>query len=358
MATTQIPPEPPRFNPMPLEVGEEHETRPEVVPYEPVILAQLQDDLTRARLREAFWISVVVHMVVIIALALAPKYWPGYKAVRVATAEDLLRDKDATFLALPPDAQKVAPPKDAKILSDKNRIATSRTPQIDKKTLDELRDAQRRGAPGNPGPPIQQQQQPQQQAQLTPPAQGGGQPIPPVTPNPNSESTFTAPPQPKQNPFAGVPMSAGSQINEAARAAAHGGGSGGSLGEYGLGPQGQGKVGSNIDVLSDTMGVDFGPYLSRVLQGVRQNWYNLIPEIARPPLLTKGKVSIEFVIMKDGRVAGMRIIGPSGVIALDRAAWGGITASSPFPPLPAEFKGPYLALRFHFYYNPDRRDLE
>ncbi len=152
-------------------------------------------------------------------------------------------------------------------------------------------------------------------------------------------------------------MSAGSSINEAARAAAHGGG-GGNLGDFGLGPQGQGKVGSNIDVLSDTMGVDFGPYLSRVLQTVRQNWYTLIPEIARPPLLTKGKVSIEFVIMKDGRVAGMRIIGPSGVVALDRAAWGGITASSPFSPLPSEFKGPYLALRFHFYYNPDRSELQ
>jgi TonB family protein len=152
-------------------------------------------------------------------------------------------------------------------------------------------------------------------------------------------------------------MSAGSAINEAAHNASRNGG-GGSLGEYGAGPQGQGKVGSNIDVLSDTMGVDFGPYLSRVLQVVRQNWYTLIPEIARPPLLTKGKVSIEFVIMKDGHVAGMRIISPSGAVPLDRAAWGGITASSPFAPLPAEFKGPYLALRFHFYYNPDRRDLE
>ena len=152
-------------------------------------------------------------------------------------------------------------------------------------------------------------------------------------------------------------MSAGSSINEAAHQSIRGGSSG-NLGEYGVAPQGGGKVGSNIDVLSDTEGVDFGPYLSRVLQAVRMNWYNLIPEIARPPLMRKGKVTIEFVIMKDGRVAGMRIIGPSGEIALDRAAWGGITASSPFPPLPSEFKGPYLALRFRFYYNPDRNEMQ
>jgi len=41
-----------------------------------------------------------------------------------------------------------------------------------------------------------------------------------------------------------------------------------------------------------------------------------------------------------------------------RAAYGGIAASKPFPPLPAEFAGPYLALRFRFYYNPDKGDLQ
>ena len=109
--------------------------------------------------------------------------------------------------------------------------------------------------------------------------------------------------------------------------------------------------------MSDTMGVDFGPYLSRVLAVVRMNWYSLIPEEARPPLLKRGRVAIEFVILPDGKVAGMRLAGQSGDIALDRAAWGGISASNPFSPLPADFHGPYLALRFHFYYNPDRRDF-
>ena len=106
------------------------------------------------------------------------------------------------------------------------------------------------------------------------------------------------------------------------------------------------------------MGVDFGPYLARVLHDVRQNWYNLIPEAARPPLMKKGKVSIQFAIMKDGTVQGMTLISPSGDTALDRGAWGGITASEPFPPLPKDFGGQYLGLRFTFYYNPDRSDLQ
>jgi len=56
--------------------------------------------------------------------------------------------------------------------------------------------------------------------------------------------------------------------------------------------------------------------------------------------------------------AGMTLTSPSGDVALDRAAWGGITQSGPFPQLPAEFRGDYLALRFHFYYNPDSSDLQ
>jgi TonB family protein len=112
-----------------------------------------------------------------------------------------------------------------------------------------------------------------------------------------------------------------------------------------------------IDVLTDTMGVDFKPYLQKVLHDIRKNWYNLIPEEARAPLMKKGKVTIEFAILKDGTVVGMRLISTSGNVALDRGAWEGITASNPFPPLPTEFGGKYIGLRFGFYYNPDKAEL-
>jgi TonB family protein len=110
-----------------------------------------------------------------------------------------------------------------------------------------------------------------------------------------------------------------------------------------------------LDILSDTQGVDFGPYLQRILQDVRQNWYLLITPSAE---MKKGKLAIEFAITKDGQVAGMKLIASSGDTALDRAAWGGITASDPFPPLPTEFGGQYLALRFRFYYNPEKGEME
>jgi TonB family protein len=141
------------------------------------------------------------------------------------------------------------------------------------------------------------------------------------------------------------PHSAGNAIEEAARAATANGDGRRELVQ--LRP---------IDVLSDTMGIDFGPYLAGVLQNVQKNWYRIIPASARAPLMKKGEVSIEFAILKNGQTAGLQIVGTSGDVALDRAAYGGITASKPFPPLPTEFGGQYLALRFHFFYNPEKTD--
>ena len=334
----------------------------------PHLLIQLEDDLERSRMREAFWISVVVHLMVVLFLVLSPKLFPGIKGVVLISPEDLMRNQQMTYLDLPPDLQKEpkrAPKTD--VLSDKNRIAESRHPTLDKKTLEELK---RAGPPKIPSAPAQAAQNtpPAQQAQPEPnqqqPNQAQGQQMAQLQPaipqdNPRLPTQQQGTPKFPGN-LAGV-MSPGSSIEQAARAVAarRGGGSYGGGGDYGAGPGGTAaRAQGNLEVLTDTQGVDFGPYLSRVLQAVRMNWYNLIPEEARPPLLKKGKVSIEFVITKEGKVEGMTLRSPSGDVALDRAAWGGITASNPFAPLPPEFHGPYIALRFHFYYNPAKGEVE
>ncbi len=123
-------------------------------------------------------------------------------------------------------------------------------------------------------------------------------------------------------------------------------------------PAASGKMMGDLEVLTDTQGVDFGPYLSKVVQAVRKNWYSLIPEEARAPGMKSGKVAIQFVILRNGKVGGMRLVGLSGDLALDRAAWGGITESVPFADLPAKFTGPYLGLRFNFYCNPREGEVE
>jgi TonB family protein len=326
----------------------------------PHILIQLEDDLERTHMREAFWISVAVHIFAIIFLLLSPQIFPGLRGVVIANPADLMRDKQLTYLDMPPDAQ--TPPKqvrpDAK-LSDKNRIAESRHPEIDKKTLEELRKAGPPKPPGPQSPPADQQPSPQGMQAPQPAQQAQNQP-------PVQDPKLALPQQADQKPavdFRSLNSSLGQPITQSARAMqpgrtgpSFGGGGGG--GAYGSGRGGSADARGALEVLSDTQGVDFGPYLSRVLQAVRMNWYNIIPEAARPPLLERGKVSIEFAILPNGNVAGMKIISPSGDVSLDRAAWGGITASNPFAPLPSEFHGPYLALRFHFYYNPAKGDMQ
>lgn len=113
--------------------------------------------------------------------------------------------------------------------------------------------------------------------------------------------------------------------------------------------QPQSQIGSSLELLSDPQGVDFRPYLKRVLSIVRRNWFAVIPESAR--FGRRGRTLIHFSISKDGRVPKLVISGPSGTEALDRAAVAGISASNPFPPLPAEFKGEVIRLQFGFSYN-------
>lgn len=327
----------------------------------PHLLIQLQDDLARSRKREAFWISVIVHLVVIMVLwnlNLIQKYIPWHRAVVVALNSD--RDKNVTFLTLPPDAQKVTRKPNTSIQSDKDRIAMSRHPELDPKELRKLISPPA-GAPGMSGPkaapapsqpPVMAQNQAAaQQTQAAPRTQPENNQTAQlqVPPRPNSSSVFSK--------YAGG-MTAGQSIQQATQAAAanRAAGGGGQEGDFGLGTGAKGRQFGALDILSDTQGVDFGPYLQRVLEDVRENWYRMIPESAR--MGKKGKLAIEFAITRDGQIADMQLRATSNDSALDRAAWGGITASNPFPPLPSEFNGPYLALRFRFYYNPDKSDLE
>ena len=107
-----------------------------------------------------------------------------------------------------------------------------------------------------------------------------------------------------------------------------------------------------IEILSDTMGVDFGPYTKRLKYAVQIHWDALIPEVALPPMSKSGTVTIELAVMKNGQVTSMKLVKSSGDLQLDRAAWGGITEAIPLPTLPSEFKGDYLKLRCNFIYNP------
>ena len=104
-----------------------------------------------------------------------------------------------------------------------------------------------------------------------------------------------------------------------------------------------------MQLLSDPQGVDFKPYLLQVLSKVRRNWMAIVPDSAR--MGRRGLVLIQFSIDRGGGVPKLVIASPSGITAFDRAAVAGISASNPFPPLPAAYKGDQIRLQMAFSYN-------
>jgi TonB family protein len=312
-------------------------------------LPEEDDVISTYRRREAAWLSLITHALIITLLLLVPR-WSFNHPVIVP-----IQEKQTTFIPLPDDLLKVKPPK-TDIVSDKNRIAQSKTPSVDKDTLRKLIDERK------PGPPKQAAPPPGQQAMQQNPATEQGTPPPPETQQPpktTAQVEAPTPAAPKKSPFAIA--SPGASMDQAMKSAANGHGSapvefGG--GEYGSAAHPKVDNRGGLEILSDTMGVDFGPYMKRLKYTVQSHWDPLIPESAMPPIMRKGVVVIEFAITKEGKVMAMKLVGSSGDVALDRAAWGAITDAIPLPNLPTQFAGDYLLIRARFYYNPDKNDFE
>ena len=241
------------------------------------------------------------------------------------------RDRELTYLDMPKDVSKLPPPKSAKAISDKSSVAQTSHPTLDK-TLDRLQAMQKESDASKPAPlphspaasaaTAQPQPQPQSQPPPTPQPQ-----LHPIQPQQSS-----IPDAPKPN-FS-VQTNPGQVIRDAGRAATQQGVRGGS--EEGDSPR-SGRQGANTgyEVLSDTLGVDFGPYITQLLRMIRAAWIPLIPEETRPPLNKEGQTLIRFRIEPDGRVGYMHLDDSTHDQAIDRAAWGGITSVGQFPPLPA-----------------------
>ena len=92
-------------------------------------------------------------------------------------------------------------------------------------------------------------------------------------------------------------------------------------------------------------------YMPAVIKETYKNWLPIIPAAARPPASLKGCVAISFSIARSGKASLLKLDHPSGDVALDRAAWGGITGST-YLPLPDDYPhDQLLRLRFSFFYN-------
>jgi outer membrane biosynthesis protein TonB len=298
------------------------------------LLDSLDDERSKARFRESIYISFIIYLGIAWFLFYGPRIL--FHQPRLISPVDVLkeRDRQLTFLDTPKNLSSPIP-KASKALPEKNHARP-----LDQKTLQQLQAMRKAEAPA----PAPAQPAPQQAAP-TPPAP---QPPPPA-PQPTQQALIEAPkPAPTRPNFGSPNQSPGDAIRKAAQDAAQNRGGG----DYAPGPSGgQGGMAGTAEILSDTQGVDFGPYIQRILRDIKRNWIPLIPEEARPPLNKQGETLIRFTISSDGHITAMNLDGSSQDTAIDRACWGGITGVGQFPPLPANFKGPNLELRVDFFTN-------
>jgi TonB family protein len=334
-----------------------------------------ENEVQRWRRRTLFLLSLIGEVAFLALLfAVSGLIRRHQQWVRYEMEQAHPQQQQTTFLVMPPDLLKELKkaPK-TNILSDKNRLARGPSPVTNPNGL---RMPYMRGnthlpeiAGGSPPPPPKQilpppapaqrpspstQAAPRQLAQAANPPQPKAEQQQTVDKPKLSLSDVTPPPSPSGAIASNMGMETPSQMIQQSLQAAARGRSIGTVPGPGLSPDQLNNLNPNFTtsgpiILSDTRGVDFGPYLAQILMIVRQNWYAVIPEAAR--LGEKGRVAIVFEILKDGSVPQLRLVGSSGKMSLDRAAIAGIRASIPFPPLPQEFTGNHLVLQFNFFYN-------
>jgi hypothetical protein len=294
------------------------------------LLDTLDDERSRARFRESVYISIIIWLALGWFLFYGPRVLFHVPQYRDPIA--LMKQHDQEINLTTPHLPRPKPPA---------------RPLPDHKMLDQLQKQEQARVPVPQPPAPQPAQQPApapEEARNTAPPTPQPPMALPQAPRPTTP-TVDLPAAPRPN-FAQNGQTAHDQIQNAMRGAMNGR-SGADLGA----PGGQGPLAGAVQVLSDTQGVDFSAYIRRVVADTKRNWVPLIPEEAQPPISKRGVTWIRFTILPNGQIGAMVLEGPSGDTALDEAAWHGITSEGQYPPLPREFHGPNLELRFGFYCN-------
>jgi TonB family protein len=130
--------------------------------------------------------------------------------------------------------------------------------------------------------------------------------------------------------------------DQASRAAQAGGG-----GEEGGGYDRNGGFVDSGPLSFDTVGYDWGAYAAEMIRKIKRNWD--VPALARYGM--KGRITIRFYILKDGRVEMEKILSGSGVPPFDNASFQAIARSSAFRPLPDDLGHDREGVTVTFFYN-------
>ena len=293
-------------------------------------------------------VSVVFH-IILLALII---FLPGLLGPHIRTNEEEEIGRRQMTVLLPPGALESLKPSPAP--------APHAPVHVDPRVINKI-------APPAPTPPPPQPvpEPPKRELPSAPSPQPNVAAVqPPTKPSP-SQGELPKTPTKLENPDMPVPEkglilpktggSAGDLIRDAARGTKPNApvpiGGGGGVRSGGGGHGGKGSHGAGIEMLTDTEGVDFNDYFRRIYYIVKGNWEAVMPPSVE--LGEQGVVSLHVKIMRDGSVPDPEplMLYGSGKEPLDRAAVSSIRASNPFPPLPPQFKGPYIEVRYTYYYN-------
>lgn len=343
----------------------------------PHILSEDYNEPVESHRRETFLVSVLTHIAVVMFLVTHPEVlFSPPKPVVVVQPEQVTQlvyqpPPQQSPLRAPPPAQRPAVPAEpAQPRAQRGQDSLREPPQQQQRRI--IPPDRQPDIPVQPRLPQPAPREPEQEPQrdLRADSRGGGggdrflrgQAIPGAPDQPDDPARrpgFEVPQLPSETPPSSMTLpqmgrpgrGTDALLREMARQRASGEGPGTGLGLPGAG-QGAGDPNFNLpgpQILSDTMGVDFDPYLLRVYLAVRRNWYAVIPEIAR--LGKRGRVVLQFHILRNGSVQSLSLEDPSGTPSMDSAAMSSIRLSDPFPPLPGEFPGADIRLRFVYFYN-------
>ena len=294
--------------------------------------------------REGVLLSIIAHLMAIILLLAAPRYFPSWFQAPERRAAPLIAqaEPDKTrFVFVQPRVERPVPkPPDRADSSDRDRIARSR---------------ERAPQPTNPLP-YARGNSPERVEELPREVARGRGPDPDPSAGRPAENKPPEPETPKvdeaqstlQLPSARPPTQSGTTGRSAT--------TGGSLGDALRNLQryvqsesfdnqgGTGQFGPEIQF--DTKGVEFGPWIRRFIAQVKRNWF--IPYAA---MSMKGHVVIQFNVHKNGTISDLAVVGPSGVEAFNSAAFGALSASNPTQPLPPEYPSDRAFFTVTFFYN-------
>jgi TonB family protein len=103
---------------------------------------------------------------------------------------------------------------------------------------------------------------------------------------------------------------------------------------------------SQVEILSDTRGVDLSPYMRTAISNLKSHWLASAQKVGHNSAGGAEQAIISFTIEPTGRTTSMVLEHPSGDVKLDRAAWTAITTTD-FSPLPPTLDSP-LKLRVTF----------